>query len=1535
MKNTLTMKNTLKSVLRPLTAAKLLIAGIVATGGVMSVSAVSADNRAAGGFLYSEYLSGALATDAEGISGSFVVETSRPFERLQNKTRSVLAREAGGLSARDLLDKVIHDVDVAARWRERLEDSGWELANFAVQDAFLSATEGAKQSGFLRTAELDVKSSLGNRVGSFGINFLGALRESSEDAVAWQFRAQKGLGSDSRAGGSAGLIYRRVEQEVLLGANVFTDYETHELGNFWRWSFGAEARSQWIDLFANYYDGITDDEIGTDESGAFTAYSADGYDVQVNVHSPTIKWFTAVATYYNFDDGEDSGLRYGAKLRPPQANLEFEIYRDTADEGNNFGGIISWNHRFGKSHTARRGSDGFDPHDYFFEPVQREYTQRIRKEYTADGSSRGVTQLQVVEFSGAGEVEINGEIYDANDTPINLNVNNDSPLEMITRLVDGDDKVTLTYTTADGNGVAVIGSSVSFDGVTMSLGYGNVSVDVESGDLMLGAPGAATISMATGTEVSIGYGSVDAQPSESAKQPLTLSLNAGMTDLMLEDGNGVRVSTNGTELELGETGGTVTMAVKSGKAAVVAGDEEILEVAASVNAEGEFEAGVVEFPAAGGTRPEGTFVWQLNFGGGVDFSRNPPADGVDYNIEYDSGVIHITYQSTVTRAFENATPGNPMHIGTLENFTDVSVNVSLYTTGYSRTEVHEGLFHGHDGDVSDNNSPMTVSVNTDTGNMYLTAEPVADTDGNPLVVNVVYRRPDNGTWTYHIYHIFYSHINDSSCLDSYVAASGSHDGHDLSRDMESLFEGMFDARRPSSTNPFNDIYLWINDEWVPATFPFPSGGFDPENDDPGINAVARAPLGPNQPVWPEIIASDSGFTEADITRRIRLSGVGLLQGDGSDISPGDVIAFGVDGNPPAENAQEYVVYADHGVDHPSNRPNASFLNNFRLARSLGAYCSLREFGTGNEVFQIDSGFRTGSTAVNALSHQLFGQVFRSLYLFPRIRAASHDGNGWAYGNSRGRESGVVTRSDFGQLPPDYFALISVVNWQDTDVTLSLAQGSTVYADLQVSQLDKDDDTIVYGVHFPADSTVRYNDLQRQLGAVSLVLSDTGVFSHQTRDHTLNVEMVVDHPGLLPDDEGVLFAPFGHNGTVVQTVEVQYARPSRPVSLSIVESSHEDIAISYFRSESNLHISVYFEGREFPASGRHTLDILISDDVDGQPSNFSLDTVVSLILEVPTQGIENNNLEVHPQWTDVFAGSVNDGTNLHYEEVDNSGEYLDVDAAGNVYLVHSDSGDLQPNTEYMINIRVKANRNADDSTGKVIGYSVTTGNEAGSQTCPVVYTPATTYSDDEVFDIDLSRELPEVVHALRHVEGDSVDAARLRRFQLYFPRVNPAYANFQAAALHHFQPGGFYQHFEDDESEVFITPITQSEGIPRAARGRPGFGLFSFPRVPGSVRYIGANEVISISDPDVFTSWADGDLHHDNHAHIYRVYTDPARENKEFLAAGESDFDGTRRDSRTHSCTLTGSEFYITDEGVRTTDINQAGHFTPNPGSPIR
>ena len=45
------------------------------------------------------------------------------------------------------------------------------------------------------------------------------------------------------AGANFGLIYRHVAgEENLAGVNVFLDYEDHEYGDFWRWSYGGELR---------------------------------------------------------------------------------------------------------------------------------------------------------------------------------------------------------------------------------------------------------------------------------------------------------------------------------------------------------------------------------------------------------------------------------------------------------------------------------------------------------------------------------------------------------------------------------------------------------------------------------------------------------------------------------------------------------------------------------------------------------------------------------------------------------------------------------------------------------------------------------------------------------------------------------------------------------------------------------------------------------------------------------------------------------------------------------------------------------------------------------------------------------------------------------------------------------------------------------------------------------------------------------------------------------------------------------------------
>ena len=116
----------------------------------------------------------------------------------------------------------------------------------------------------------------------------------------------------------------------------------------------------------------------------------------MNVHSPDLPWLTGEVAYYNFEgkagDKDDDGVRFGVRVNPV-SGLELGVEYDSGDNNDDnrkkwsariryaveFGGKFQANYLPGRD----SGSD-FEPRDWFFAPVEREYTQRIRKSATVE-----------------------------------------------------------------------------------------------------------------------------------------------------------------------------------------------------------------------------------------------------------------------------------------------------------------------------------------------------------------------------------------------------------------------------------------------------------------------------------------------------------------------------------------------------------------------------------------------------------------------------------------------------------------------------------------------------------------------------------------------------------------------------------------------------------------------------------------------------------------------------------------------------------------------------------------------------------------------------------------------------------------------------------------------------------------------------------------------------------------------------------------------------------------------------------------------
>ena len=362
------------------------------------------------GFLYSDYLQNPPDLQTEtapvvsGFHGSFAVENRPPLlesiasqfpDRLRNEAQSAPLREWGlGWAIDSRRPEVV----------PALAEGGWRLADWLGDEVLLAATDGGRRRGWIRNLEFDLQSKLGGRRAAVGVNALGAFRETDKDAIAWQVRGFRG---EDGIGGNVGAIYRwsALGDKHLFGANVFFDYEDHDAGAFNRWSAGSEWRSQWVDAFLNVYRGLTDSKRHKGD----VYYTADGHELEINVHSPDFERLAGALTYYKWKgengDSDDSGFRFGLKFTPTVA-VVLELEYDNSDKDNDWGGRVLYSGEFGglQSPSVRGQSGQFNPSDFFFAAVNRENTQRIRKASVPPPPTR------FIELS-AGRTGGNADIY--------------------------------------------------------------------------------------------------------------------------------------------------------------------------------------------------------------------------------------------------------------------------------------------------------------------------------------------------------------------------------------------------------------------------------------------------------------------------------------------------------------------------------------------------------------------------------------------------------------------------------------------------------------------------------------------------------------------------------------------------------------------------------------------------------------------------------------------------------------------------------------------------------------------------------------------------------------------------------------------------------------------------------------------------------------------------------------------------------------------------------------------------------------------
>ena len=280
--------------------------------------------------------------------------------------------------------------DYRAQWRA-LPAELFGDAERAFTESLGDSAE--RRLGFVRRARVELQTSLGGRKAQGALDTTGALHETTETLLGWQLRGFAAAAGDK--GGNAGLFYRFLSDENLLGVNAFADYyDERDVGGFWRWSAGGEYTSRWSSFSANYYQGISGERYLPDN---FVAYTRGGWDAEVVLRAPAKAGVYAHIGYYRwrgqYGDNDEKGYRYGLRYAPGD---DFEIKVEYDANVKRWGGGVLYSRTIGTPTESHRKLS-FDPRAHFFDAVRREYGQRIGKIKIAGNAKAQM----IIEQSGA------------------------------------------------------------------------------------------------------------------------------------------------------------------------------------------------------------------------------------------------------------------------------------------------------------------------------------------------------------------------------------------------------------------------------------------------------------------------------------------------------------------------------------------------------------------------------------------------------------------------------------------------------------------------------------------------------------------------------------------------------------------------------------------------------------------------------------------------------------------------------------------------------------------------------------------------------------------------------------------------------------------------------------------------------------------------------------------------------------------------------------------------------------------------------
>ena len=375
----------------------------------IKVSDVGETNKA--GFLYSDWLrpdaTAANQQDVPVTFGSFVLSRSllaSVYGEVKNEWRQILQDNLGLQTAQGWLADTIADgqIGLADKWQHTSQEIYLQLAQTTTDSVLgVMAADAEERAIVIRSVDWELQLPVGDKDFQLGVNFLGPLHEKPDEAFLWQLRSY--AGQNSTKGGNFGLIYRQArkgmfaDDEAMYGGNAFLDYESGNDGDFWRWSLGVEYRSELLALYGNRYLALTDGEIQEDEY----VYSADGYDVEAAWQLPEHPNVSGFVGYYLWEgeNGDDDlkGIRYGTRLSFGEDGAQMELEFDSPEGSSKvkWGLHVSYLHKFGvpTSGAVETAERQFDPRNYFYDAVEREYAQKIRRSSGGGGWRAAVVGL--------------------------------------------------------------------------------------------------------------------------------------------------------------------------------------------------------------------------------------------------------------------------------------------------------------------------------------------------------------------------------------------------------------------------------------------------------------------------------------------------------------------------------------------------------------------------------------------------------------------------------------------------------------------------------------------------------------------------------------------------------------------------------------------------------------------------------------------------------------------------------------------------------------------------------------------------------------------------------------------------------------------------------------------------------------------------------------------------------------------------------------------------------------------------------------